>query len=242
MVAIALTFVAGFVDAVGYLSLRHILNANMSGNTIAIGYNTIQGHPDVALERGFAVLMFVVGLFIAAFIHEFGHRHDVRSVSVIPFALEIGLLLAYISLGQPVLRGEEVVPLHESTIYWLLALSTLAMGIQNATLTRAEALSVRTTHVTGTISKFAEATSRYLFWFYDRLRAGRSLRFTLRASRLQRDFIDSQLTALLWIAFLAGGFAGAYLKYRIELFALLAPVAVLIVVIAVDMMRPFRQE
>jgi uncharacterized membrane protein YoaK (UPF0700 family) len=125
--------------------------------------------------------------------------------------------------------------------YALLALSTLAMGIQNATLTRVGALSVRTTHVTGTLSKFAESGSRYLFWLYDRARAGRSWFFAVRASRKQRDFIAAVLTAISWVAFLAGGFAGAWLRQRMELRSLYLPVAILAIISISDVFVPLAE-
>ena len=238
--AVVLTAIAGYVDVVGYLSLSHILNANMSGNTVAIAYRTIEQRGDLALHRGWAVLMFIVGLFVAAFIHEIGHRRKFRPVAAVTLGIEALLLAAYVYLGTPRLQGAEIKP-SPAMFYALLAFSTLAMGIQNATLTRVGALSVRTTHVTGTISKFAEAGSRYLFWLYDRMHAGRSWGFAMKASRKQRDFIHSVLTAISWMAFLAGAFAGAWLRQRIELRSLYLPVAILATISISDVFVPLAE-
>jgi Predicted membrane protein len=238
--AVVLTGIAGYVDVVGYLSLSHILNANMSGNTIGIAYRTVEQHADLALHRGWAVLMFVVGLFVAAFIHEIGNRKKFRPVAAITLGIEAGLLTAYVYFGTPLLEGAEIKP-SPPMFYALLAFSTLAMGIQNATLTRVGALSVRTTHVTGTISKFAESGSRYLFWLYDRVRAGRSWIFAVKASPKQRDFIATALTAVSWLAFLAGGFAGAWLKHSIELRSLYIPVVILAVISVSDVFVPLAE-
>jgi uncharacterized membrane protein YoaK (UPF0700 family) len=237
---VVLTGIAGYVDVVGYLSLSHILNANMSGNTIGIAYRTLETRGDLALHRGWAVLMFVVGLFAAAFIHEIGARKKFRPVAAITLGIEAVLLAIYVYLGTPRLQGVEIKP-SPAMFYVLLACSTLAMGIQNATLTRVGGLSVRTTHVTGTVSKFAEAGSRYLFWLYDRVHAGRSWAFAIKASRKQRDLIAAVLTAMLWIAFLAGGFAGAWLKQLIELRSLLVPVAILGTIAISDVFVPLAE-
>ena len=73
--AIGLTWVAGFVDIVGYTVLKQILNANMSGNTVLIPYHLFQHGPVNAAARGWAVLMFVIGLIACAVIqrHDLGH-------------------------------------------------------------------------------------------------------------------------------------------------------------------------
>lgn len=238
--AVVLTGIAGYVDVVGYLSLSHILNANMSGNTVGIAYRTIEQRGDLALHRGWAVLMFIAGLFVAAFIHEVGKRRKFRPVAAVTLSIEAALLAAYVYFGTPLLVGAEMKP-SPPMFYALLAFSTLAMGIQNATLTRVGALSVRTTHVTGTISKFAESGSRYLFWLYDRVRAGRSWLFAVRASHKQRDFIAAVLTAISWVAFLAGGFAGAWLRQRIELRSLYIPVAILAIISISDVFVPLAE-
>ena len=236
-VALALSWTAGFVDLVGYLSLKHILTANMSGNTISLGQGLVAGDSGLAAIRGWALLMFVCGLFIAAFVHEFGERRKFHSVAAITLGLESLMLIVYAIGGQHALQNGEITG-STPHVFLLLALSTLAMGIQNATLTRVGLLSVRTTHVTGTISKFAESASRYLIWTFDRLRHGRSLRFTLNASVNQRDFIVASLTALLWIFFLLGGISAAYLRNQIQLLCLAIPIFVLLLLVAMDIRKP----
>ena len=104
-------------------------------------------------------------------------------------------------------------------------------GIPDATLTRVGALSVRTTHVTGTLAKFAESWSRYVFWFYDKTRGGQTGRFreALRLSFQHEDFRDAALTAALWLGFLVGALFGVWLLYLWRLNSLFVPIAVLLV-------------
>src|SRR6185312_16782835 len=73
--AIGLSWIAGFVDLVGYIRLDHILSANMSGNTVELAYFLKKGQAASALPRGWTILMFVCGLFLSALIHEVGVRH-----------------------------------------------------------------------------------------------------------------------------------------------------------------------
>ena len=59
VLAIALTAVAGYVDAVGYLVLAHVFTANMSGNTIAVGRAIVDGDwSTYLLALWFAYLLF----------------------------------------------------------------------------------------------------------------------------------------------------------------------------------------
>ncbi len=234
--AIGLSWVAGFVDLVGYLKLDHILNANMSGNTVELAWFGTQVRLNSAAPRGWAVLMFLCGLFLCALIHEAGIRRGVRSVAAISLGLELALLIAFVLLAQ-----QAHPPQSGRDFYLLLALPAGAMGLQNATLTRVGALSVRTTHITGTLSKFAEATSRYFFWLHDHARgagAGR-IRDALRLSRHHADFRDACLTAALWFAFLFGAGAAALLYTRSGVRALEPPIVLLCLFIILDWKRPF---
>ena len=52
----------------------------------------------------------------------------------------------------------------------LIFLPAAAMGVQSVTVTRVGSLRVYTTYLTGSLSKFSEAVTEYLFWFRDRTR------------------------------------------------------------------------
>lgn len=126
----------------------------------------------------------------------------------------------------------------------MLAMPALAIGLQNATLTRVGALSVRTTHITGTLSKFAESTSRYLFWLHDHTRGSGYGRIidALRLSRHHADFRDACLTASLWLTFLLGATVGVTTYARFGIAALLAPIFLLGFFIALDLKWPFTSR
>ena len=98
--AIGLTWVAGFVDIVGYTVLKQILNANMSGNTVLIPYHLFQHGPVNAGARAWAVLMFVVGLIACACIHEACLRHGILSSAAVTLGLEALLLGAFVAAGE----------------------------------------------------------------------------------------------------------------------------------------------
>jgi uncharacterized membrane protein YoaK (UPF0700 family) len=237
--AIGLTWIAGFVDIVGYTVLDRILNANMSGNTVEIAFHFLNHNSGKAVARAWAVLLFVAGLFACALIHEACKRRKIESSAAITLGLEALLLVIFVAVG--VLGGQaEILAKSPGKFYSLLALACAAMGLQNATLTRVGALSVRTTHVTGTLAKFAESGSRFLFWFYDETRGPREHRFrdALRLSPNHEDFKDAAITALLWIGFLAGAFCGVILYRAWTLFSLLVPISLLAILAATDLIRP----
>jgi uncharacterized membrane protein YoaK (UPF0700 family) len=240
LLAIGLTWIAGFVDIVGYIVLKQILNANMSGNTVLMPYHLFRQGPVGALARGLAVLMFVAGLIACACIQEACIRRGVRSSAAVTLGLEALLIVVFVLKGGRYVTATEGFLMPPSVFYSLIALACGAMGLQNATLTRVGALTVRTTHVTGTLAKFAESWSRYMFWFYDETRGARVRRFrdTFRLSFQHEDFKDAGITAGLWVGFLLGALCGVWLLHLWLLNSLFLPVAVLLALVAADLRHP----
>ncbi len=239
--AIGLTWIAGFVDIVGYMVLDRILNANMSGNTVEIAYGLLRHGHGQALARGWAVLMFVAGLIVCACIHEACIRHGILSSAAVTLGIEAVLLAGFVVGGEKYLGpGGAQANLSPAAFDLLVALGCGAMGLQNATLTRVGALTVRTTHVTGTLAQFAESWSRYIFWFYDKTRGPEKYRYreTVRLSLHHEDFVDAGITAALWAGFLAGAVSGAWLLGVWKLNCLFVPVAVLVWFVAADLRHP----
>jgi uncharacterized membrane protein YoaK (UPF0700 family) len=240
LLAIGLTWIAGFVDIVGYIVLKQILNANMSGNTVLMPYHLFQQGPVGALARGLAVLTFVAGLIACACIHEACIRHGILSSAAVTLGLEALLIVVFVLKGGKYVTGTAGFLMPRSVFYSLIALACGAMGLQNATLTRVGALTVRTTHVTGTLAKFAESWSRYMFWFYDKTRGPREGRFreAFRLSFQHEDFKDAGITAGLWVGFLLGALCGVWLLHLWLLNSLFLPVAVLLAFVAADLQHP----
>jgi uncharacterized membrane protein YoaK (UPF0700 family) len=180
-------------------------------------------------------------MFVCAFIHEACKRHGIATSAAITLGLQAVLLTVFVAAGFHLSRTAEITLNSPRMFYFLLALACAAMGLQNATLTRVGALSVRTTHVTGTLAKFAESGSRYIFWFFDKVRGPGEYRFreALRLSPHHKDFIDTLITSLLWIGFLAGGFCGVWLYNRWNLLALVLPIVLLSIFALTDLLHPF---
>lgn len=96
---------------------------------------------------------------------------------------------------------------------WMLGLPAAAMGVQNALLRRVGQRGIRTTVVTGMLVQFA-----------------RSIVVKSREGML--------LYGVIWVCFIGGGVAGAFLDYRYGPIALLLPIVGLAALICVDLLRP----
>src|ERR1041384_4147324 len=99
-VAITLTWIAGFVDIVGYIVLSRVFVANMTGNTIALGRGLAEGDWGLLLRRGFAIPMFVLGLIVSRLVlHLSGEKSTPRAAGVL-FGVETLLLVAFMVIGS----------------------------------------------------------------------------------------------------------------------------------------------
>lgn len=240
ILALAITWVAGFVDAVGYLVLSHIYTANMSGNTVSVGLRTALANWGEVARKGWPVLMFVAGLVFCAIIHESGKRVGIVATSSITFALEAAMLAVFIPLSLVHLHHGHVQTQSASLFYVIVALLALAMGLQNATISHVGALSLRTTHVTGSLTTLAEALAVYMFWLHDRTR-GRFRRRIGIALRLTPRQKSAQALALMtgsWVAFVAGAASGAVLDSKWQTVCLVPPICLLLILAVVDIFRP----
>jgi uncharacterized membrane protein YoaK (UPF0700 family) len=208
----------------------------MSGNSVRIGTAGATGNASEILRRGWPVAFFTAGLMASALVHEIGARRRFLSTSAIIFGLEAALLgcvqIFYINTGRISASGPQ--------FFAPAALLAFAMGVQNATLTKVGALSVRTTHITGTISEFVEGFSQFIFWMFDRLRGtgARRRRRILAVMMRQRSFQQAVLTALLWISFVVGAFCGTMSMRQFHAYLLVPPIIALVVFLTLDVLRP----
>lgn len=219
--ALLLTWIAGFVDAVGFLAFAHIYTANMSGNSVAIGIDLSKGQwPQFAL-RLWPVVMYVAGLLLGRALIEFGAVRGIQRIASIAFACEV-LLLGFVSSGIT------------SGLYAAIALLAGAMGIQNATLTKFSSLTLNTGFVTGTLVKFSEQVVAYGMVLFRTIRSGRPAADPLR----HKSFRMSLFLGLSWLAYVAGAAAGAWGKILAGTIALVVPIMGLASLTIVDVLRP----
>jgi uncharacterized membrane protein YoaK (UPF0700 family) len=147
---LALTFSAGYVDALSYLGLGRVFTANMTGNTVLLGIAI--GTAQQARQRSarpWPLAGFLSGAVPAAWIVERDRSESPwpRPVTV-ALSLE-GMILAVFAVGW---RLADQLP---ASVPILVVLSALAMGVQSAAAHRLEVSGVTTTVLTGTLINLA---------------------------------------------------------------------------------------
>jgi uncharacterized membrane protein YoaK (UPF0700 family) len=238
-IALSLTIVGGFVDAVGSIALFQVFTANMSGNSVHVGM--FLGSLDlVDLARPVcAIVAYVLGVVITRIVMELAARSDFQRIASFTMAAEALLLLLF-ARATPAMHLGTIVDLRSPAYFLLVALLAFAMGVQTGTLTHIGLLTVYTTFVTGTLTKFSESLVRALFWLWDEITAGSvSGSGLVRRATKQTDVRDTVFLASVWTCYVAGAVIGTVIKSHWELRALYLPVGVLLVFIVIDMVRPF---
>ncbi len=182
LLAIVLTILAGYVDAIGYLSLGHVYVANMSGNSIAVGIHASRFEPWEVWRFAWPILSFAFGLLLSRVVVSWGVYRKWRSLAAPAIALEALALGGFMAFRGGVAG---------------VFLAACAMGIQAATLSRFNGVTVYTSFVTGSLVKFAESLGECVIGLITPARVERSNLFSIWW------FFS------VWVAYVSGAFLGA---------------------------------
>ncbi len=243
-IALLLTWTAGFIDVVGYLALFGLYTAHMSGNTMAMARHIVQHKWWGFARGGWPIATFVFGLMLGAFITDVEKRRNIRPRFPATLGLETFLIAIFIGAGAGAGYKTTIPPEPASRFFLMVALLTISMGLQNVSIRNVGGLNVYTTFVTGSLVKFAESLSDYLFWFRDRThrRFRRRLGKVIRISPRQVSFQHAALTLALWVIYLVGALAGDSLTIRWDLRGMFVPLAMLAALVAYGAVRPLIAE
>lgn len=235
LVALALTWAAGFVDALGYLLLNGIYAGNMSGNTVLIGVHAVDGDWRSASLHAATVGAFLVGLTLGGIAIRLLMNRGLRRVLAVAMALELACLATLLFEGGALLPGEGRPSGAGREIYLLIAAAAAAMGIQNTSLRMADVLTVYTTHVTGAVTRFSEDAIDFIL--------GNRKETDAAGGRPKgKTHLRGALFAFgLWAAFLLGATAAAYATARLGAGALAIPMAVILLVGIADAAAPLAR-
>lgn len=232
-VAALLTWIAGFVDAVGFISLARVYTANMSGNSVAVGIQLASRNWLELVRRGWPVFIYFIALVFSRGLIQVGARRRIRSIASVAFGCEIALLVPACLSRQ----HNTQVPVRLFLIY--VALLAFAMGIQSAALTRFSSVTIHTGFVTGTLVKCAEQSTKYLTWLFDEIRSRkRDIAAILASSVEQKPFRLAVWLAATWIAYVVGAVCGALGDYRFNMHSLIVPIAGLAFLALLDLHTP----
>ncbi len=189
----AMAFVAGAVNAGGFLAVGHY-TSHMTGVASTLADMVALGDLETALAALAMMLSFMGGAFLCTTLISFGQRRRMRSRYALTLLLEAGLLLVFGLMGA---RLETEIRFTLPTTVMLLC---FIMGMHNAVTSIISGAAVRTTHMTGTVTDIGIELSR-LAYVNRHQRPGRE--------RIVANRQKLILLLLLLVSFIVGGVTGA---------------------------------
>src|SRR3989454_5396750 len=152
LLLLLLTVTTGLVDAVSVLGLGRVFTANMTGNVVFLGFAVV-GMPGFSVARAVVSLVgFVVGAMLGGRLGVamagVARRRWLLTVAVV----EAGLffIAAWVAIGYDLVAFTPV-----PTLYALIVLTAVAMGLRNATVRRLAVPDLTTTVLTLTLTGLA---------------------------------------------------------------------------------------
>lgn len=233
--AITLAWVAGYTNILTILTCGTV-TSHVSGTTSELGRHAAEGEWGRAGFVLWLLVMFFLGAALSGVMTELGRRRGWDSIYVLPIATEAVLLAAF-ALG---VETHDVASSESGARLWgMTALASLAMGLQNATITRISSGVVRTTHVTGVLTDLGLEVVQFLWRLRDQPRD-----HSFRAS-VHEDTARSQLSVrrLALLGSIVGSFAlgaalGTLAYDHAHAWSMYPPVAFLLWIIYQDLIRP----
>ncbi|MEX0428531.1 YoaK family protein [Nocardioides sp. DS6] len=148
-----MTVVTGLVDAFSYLSLGHVLVANMTGNVVFLGF-AVGGAPGFVWWASLlAIGTFLVGAFLGGRLNEVVGHHRGRHLCLSAIVETVLVLLSLVVTVFTDPRSDGVY--HGGVLLLLIALLGIALGLQNATARALAVPDLTTTVLTLTITGIA---------------------------------------------------------------------------------------
>lgn len=234
-VALWLTFIAGFVDIAGAITIYDIFSAHMTGTTVRLGKHLVQRDWNALGITALVLASFVGGSLVGRILIEAAARARFRSIAAITLGCETVLLLCGMVFVPP--RPE--IPF--ATVALPLLLLAAAMGFQTATLTRIGPLTIHTTFVTGMINKLSQLLSHWIFRSYDLIHADKQGQHELRdANRHTAD--EARFIFSIWLLYAIGATCGTYAALDWNRHAFLVPACMLLIPIGTDLVQPLSIE
>lgn len=235
----SLTWTAGFVDAVGFLTLFHIYSANMSGNSVAIAIDSSQNNWGAAMSHAWPVIFFLPGLFTGAAVVRALQVAGAKAPLAPAMLIESALLVLFPFLGQRFQLASGDKYYFSGLFISSVGLLAFSMGFQNAALRQFGGLKNVHTYVTGTLLAMAQGFTEFIFWFLRRFRPSSTrLRRIRRYASRQPSLREGAFAGLLWIFYMLGGVMGAFGHSCWKTNCILAPALVLIVIAIISFIRP----
>lgn len=234
--AVTLSWVAGYTNILTVLTCAQV-SSHMSGVASELGRDVVEATWQRAAYAGLLLLVFFVGATISGVLTELGRARGWKSIYVWPVALQAFLLAVFALLVE--FRESAAVETGGRHV-WMTAIPAMAMGIQNATITRISGGVVRTTHITGVLTDLGLETSQLLGRLAGRPRGPARLEGaggpSTHASRNRMWLLLSII-----LAFITGSALGTLAFYHLSELAMLPPVVFLLWIIFMDVISPIAE-
>ncbi len=137
--AIGLSALAGYVDAIGFIQLGGFFVSFMSGNSTRLGVGLIERSNNAALAGGL-IALFVAGVIAGSLAGKFAKTHR-RPVVLVLVAVLLFVAASAAGAGATKVAAIAMV---------------LAMGAENAVFEHDSELHIGLTYMTGTLVKFGQ--------------------------------------------------------------------------------------
>lgn len=198
-IATLLSFVAGSVNVVGFLSV-HTLTTNVTGHFAFFVGDVYNFRMVDSIMVFLYIFTFFIGAFVSNLLVENTRKFSERHIFVMPVAIEIIILLAVGLFG------------HHFYISYpgIISFSLLfAMGLQNSLVTQISNAVVRTTHLTGLFTDIGIEISQLFFYK------------TPEQQKKLRSNIYLRLRIIVF--FFIGGITAGLVYSQVQLYTMLIP-------------------
>ncbi len=219
--AVALPAIAGAVNAAGFFVVGAYLS-HVTGNLARVGDEVAVGQFWLALEYASVIAAFFAGAVLATLQIEVSKRlHKPRYIAAM---LTEGLLLA----GFSVLSALTPAQWHEHNLT-LMCMLSVAMGLQNAMVTRISGAVVRTTHMTGVVTDIGIEAVSLAFAAGDRTAKLPWKQKLATFLALGRDAEARRLRLLVYVlmSFVLGAMIGPIIYLQIGYWGAIGPTLIL---------------
>jgi uncharacterized membrane protein YoaK (UPF0700 family) len=204
--------IAGAVNGTGFFAIG-TYTSHMSGNLARIGDELAAGHFSLARGVLLLVLSFLGGAMIATLLIRHARRKG-GAPYWRPLVLECVILFVFATVNVSSERGA-----HLGSVA-MTSLLCLAMGLQNALVTKLSGARLRTTHMTGVVTDIGIELARELdAWWH----GGATVPLEDRAQTRER----LRLHAAVLGSFLGGAILGPFSYLAVGHIAMLLPMSIL---------------
>lgn len=208
-----LALIAGFVDTLGFVALFGLFTAHVTGNFVLIGADLV-GQRSGVLIKLLAFPAFVLGIALSSLVVKSVHRRRSAKAARTLYLLQAFLLAVFLAAGL------QAVPITTSDSPWALiagSLGATAMGVQNAHAKLVKRAGVPNTVMTGNVTQAVLDCIDLIFGGAEEE----------AEKRVVRERFAATVPAVL--GFAAGAISGALGYTYLSFWALLPPLALLLV-------------